>query len=74
MNETEKKYKQGDRVYFEIGENQPSGWGKVCGVIGPIVIVELKDTIGNYNYTHFYILDAQIKKTWDEQENLIPIA
>ena len=60
MNET--KFKQSDRVYFEMGENLPKGWGKICGVAGPILIVELETPIKGYEYTHTYIVDAQIKE------------
>ena len=56
------KYKQGDRVYFEMGEKLPSGWGKVCGSVGPVIIIELETPISGYAYTHTYVLDAQIKK------------
>jgi hypothetical protein len=62
MNETEKKYKQGDRVYFEHLNGMGHAWGKVCGVIGPVIIIELEVPFTNYEYTHIYILDAQITK------------
>ena len=55
------KYKQGDRVYFEMGEQLPSGYGKVCGSVGPVIIIELETSIKGYDFTHTYILDAQIK-------------
>lgn len=54
------KYNQGDRVYFSMGEGLPTGWGKVCGFVNPVVIVELEKPIANYAYTHIYILDKQI--------------
>ena len=56
------KYKQNDRVYFEMGDKLPSGWGKVCGVVGPVVIIELEVPIKGYDFTHTYVLDAQIKE------------
>jgi hypothetical protein len=58
MNETEKKYKQGDRVYFEGAGFK--GWGEVNGMVGPIIIVKLEQPFANYAYSHFYVLDAQI--------------
>jgi hypothetical protein len=60
MNEI--KYEQGQRIYFEMGEKLPTGWGKVCGVVGPVIIIELEQPINNYNFTHTYILDNQIKQ------------
>jgi len=60
MNET--KYKQNDRVYFEMGGPLPSGWGKVCGSVGPVIIIELEVPIAGYEYTHTYVMDAQIKE------------
>jgi hypothetical protein len=61
MNETNNK-KQGDRVYFVMGDKLPSGWGKVCGSVGPVIIIELETPIQGYNFTHTYILDAQVKE------------
>jgi len=58
MNE---KYKQNDRVYFVMGEKLPFGWGKVCGSVGPVIIIELETPIAGYDYTHTYVLDTQIK-------------
>jgi hypothetical protein len=58
---TNTKYTQGQRIYFEMGEKLPSGWGKVCGVVGPVIIIELEVPITGYNFTHSYILDAQVK-------------
>jgi len=71
MNETEKKYKQGDRVYFKQFildsdgvslklDEKHSGWGKVCGVAGPAIIVEPENPDKEYPYTHLQILDVQI--------------
>lgn len=57
---SEQKYKQNDRIYFSLGEKLPSGWGKVCGVIGPVIIVELEQPIKGYDFTHTYIVDAQV--------------
>lgn len=56
------KYNQGERVYYEMGQNLPTGWGKVAGVVGPVIIIELEKPINGYPYTHTYILDAQIKE------------
>ena len=58
---TKPQYKQGDRVYFDMGEKLPTGWGKVAGVVGPVIIIELEVPIKGYSFTHTYILDAQIK-------------
>ncbi len=58
MNE---KYKQNERIYFEMGPQLPSGFGKVVGMVGPVIIVELETPITGYNYTHTYVLDSQVK-------------
>ena len=60
----EKKYKftQGQRVYFNMGPKAPTGWGKVCGAQGPIVIVELEQPIKNYPFTHAYVVDTCISE------------
>lgn len=55
-----KKHSQNERVYFSLGENAPSGWGKVCGQVGPVIIIELESPIQGYEFTHTYILDQQI--------------
>jgi len=55
------KYKQNDRVYFEMGDQLPTGYGKVCGSVGPVIIIELEVPIKGYDFTHTYILDNQIK-------------
>lgn len=54
------KYTQGQRIYFNMGPKLPCGYGKVCGVVGPIIIVELELPIENYPFTHFYIIENQI--------------
>lgn len=59
---TKSKYKQNDRVYFNMGEKLPVGWGKVVGMVGPVIIIELETPIEGYSFTHTYILDAQIKE------------
>ena len=59
---TKPKYKQNDRVYFEMGDKLPTGWGKVTGVVGPVIIIELEKPIQGYTFTHTYVLDAQIKE------------
>lgn len=65
------KHKQGERVYFEMGEKLPTGWGKVCGSVGPVVIIELETPIPNYPYTHTYVLDAQIKTPPKEAQSAV---
>jgi hypothetical protein len=56
------KLKQGQEVTFDLNEKVRGLTGKICGVIGPIIIVELKETLKGYNYTHIYILESQIQK------------
>ncbi len=56
------EYNQGDRVYFSMEDGMPSGWGKVCGMVGPIIIIELEKAIASYPFTHIYIIDRQIKE------------
>ena len=56
------KYNQDDKVYFSMGEGLPNGWGKVCGAVGPVIIVELEKTITGYPFTHTYVIDSQIKE------------
>lgn len=56
----EKQYNQNDRVYFQLGENLPSGWGKIVGNQGLIYIIELEKLIPSYSFTHIYIIDNQI--------------
>jgi hypothetical protein len=64
MNEQRyKQYKQNDRVYFTVGDI--SGWGKVCGQVGPILIVELETVIANYPFTHTYVMDVQVSVPTD---------
>jgi len=70
MNE---KYKQNDRVYFEMGPQLPSGWGKVCGSVGPVLIIELETPITGYAYTHTYVLDAQIKTPPASEPTTTPV-
>lgn len=57
---TKLKYNQNDRVYFKMGDKLPAGWGKVTGVVGPVIIIELETPISGYPFTHTYIMDAQI--------------
>lgn len=54
------KYVQGQRIYFNMGPGLPCGYGKICGVVGPVIVVELELPIKDYPFTHFYILDSQI--------------
>jgi len=53
---------QGLEVTFDLSETSTNIKGKVCGKIGPVIIVELLTALKDYNYTHIYILDNQIKK------------
>lgn len=62
---TEKKkynYTQNQRVYFNLGATLPCGYGKIAGVVGPVLIIELEQPIKDYPFTHFYILDSQISE------------
>lgn len=45
-----------------MGEKLPVGWGKVVGMVGPVIIIELETPIEGYSFTHTYILNAQIKE------------
>jgi hypothetical protein len=54
------KYNQDDKIYFDMGENLPKGFGFVNGVFGPIIIVRVMEPIKDYNYTHIYVVDKQI--------------
>lgn len=56
----ENKYKQGERIYFSIGEGLPSGYAKIAGCQGLIYIIEMEGPIKNYPYTHIYVVDNQI--------------
>ncbi len=58
MNDT--KYKQGDRVYFKLGENKPFGWATVEGVMGFLIIVRPETPMKDYVYTHIYVVDNQL--------------
>jgi hypothetical protein len=73
MNETNNK-KQGDRVYFEMGVQLPTGYGKVCGSVGPVIIIELEAPIKGYEFTHTYVLDTQIKTPPVETPKVDPTA
>lgn len=57
-----KELKQNDEVTFNLNEVSTDIKGKVCGKVGPIIIVELIDKLKGYDYTHIYIVDSQIKK------------
>ena len=59
-NMSEPKYKQGNRVYFNLGEGAPSGYAKVCGVMGPMIIVQPEEAIKGYAFSHIYVIDSQI--------------
>lgn len=45
-----------------MGVQLPTGYGKVCGSVGPVIIIELEAPIKGYEFTHTYVLDAQIKE------------
>jgi hypothetical protein len=60
MTETTTKRNQGDKVTFNLSEKVIGLTGKVSGVMGPIIIVNLDMPIKDYPYTHIYIVDAQI--------------
>ena len=65
--ETSKKYmnkklNQNDTVTFDLNENVKGLTGKVCGVIGPVIIVETDNKLDGYDYTHIYIVESQIVK------------
>jgi hypothetical protein len=53
--------KQGDKVTFDLSEKVVNLTGKVCGKLGPVVIVELDTALNGYPFTHIYIVDSQIK-------------
>lgn len=55
-----KEIKQNDSVTFDLSEKVVGLTGKVCGKLGPIVIVELDKPIEGYAFTHIYITDSQI--------------
>lgn len=58
----ENKYNQGDVITFDLNEKLVDQQGIVCGVVGPVIIVELKTKLDKYPFTHIYVLDAQVKK------------
>ena len=55
-----KQYEQGQRVFFTLGENKPSGWATVEGVQGFVIIIKPEEQIPNYEYTHIYVMDSQL--------------
>jgi len=57
---TNSKYTQGQRVYFDLGENKPKGWATIEGHQGFVIIVKPEEPISNYDFTHIYIIDTQI--------------
>lgn len=60
MSEKTYKYKQDDRVYFDMGENLPKGFGFVNGVFGPIIILKVETAVKDYPFSHVYVTDSQI--------------
>ena len=55
--------KQNDAVTFDLDETKKGITGKVCGKVGPVIIVELNpNQLKGYEFTHIYILDSQIVK------------
>lgn len=65
------KYSQGDRVHFSMGDGLPNGWGKVCGIVGPVIVVELEQAIAGYPFTHTYVIDSQISTDSKEVINTV---
>jgi len=57
-----KELKQNDKVKFDLNEKVVGLTGKICGKVGPVVIVELDAPMGGYEFTHIYVLDTQIKE------------
>lgn len=53
--------KQDDKVTFDLSEKVVNLTGKVCGKLGPVVIIELDNALQGYAFTHIYIVDSQIK-------------
>jgi len=54
------KYKQSQVVYFKLKDEMPPAAAYVCGVIGPIVIIEPVNPIPGYDFSHIYVIDSQI--------------
>lgn len=54
------KYKQDQVIYFKLKDELPAAAAKVCGVIGPIVIIQPIEPLQGYNYSHIYVIDSQI--------------
>jgi len=55
-----KEFKQGQRIYFDLGTDKPKGWAKVTGHQGFVIIIKPEKKIPNYDYTHIYIVDSQV--------------
>ena len=51
---------QGDKVTFNLNEHIIGLTGKVAGVLGPVIIVELDMSLKDYPYSHIYVIDTQI--------------
>lgn len=56
------KFKQNEKVTFNLNEKVANQTGKVCGVIGPVIIVELDNKLDGYDFSHIYIVESQIVK------------
>jgi len=56
------KYKQGDSLTFNLNETVKDLTGKVCGKVGPMIIVELSEPLKGYEFSHIYILESQISE------------
>ena len=54
------KYNQGDRVYFKLGEDKPSGWAIIEGVMGWVIILKPEIPFKDYDYTHIYVVNTQL--------------
>ena len=52
-------YKQDQRVYFRVTEGK-EGWATIAGVQGFVIIIKPEKPIKNYQYSHIYVVDAQI--------------
>ena len=66
---SEQKYKQGDRIYFCLGKDKPTGYAKICGVQGFVVIIEPEQPIKDYAYSHIYVVDSQVMASGPEAES-----
>ena len=54
------KFKQNDKITFNLNEKIIGLTGKVCGMLGPVIIIELDEKLNGYEFTHIYIVDNQV--------------